>query len=45
MCKLDISLKNKATVITPKTIAEDVKSIKDKSEPGNVVKLAKPWRK
>ena len=45
MCKLNPALKEKATVITPKTIAEDVKSIKDKAKPGNVAKLANPWHK
>jgi len=45
MCDLNPAVKVRAKHITPKTIAEDVKSIKDKAEPGNVAKLAKPWHK
>jgi len=31
--------------INPKTISEDVKSIKEKGKPGTVAVLAKPWHK
>ena len=41
MCKLNPAVHNKATVITPKTIAEDVKSIKKNKEPGHVAKFIK----